>query len=64
MRLIREKEINHRYLQYSLDTIRVVDEARRQNGIVFETVMFLQGSRNNRRAFNAGLYPYVGKYSA
>ena len=36
VRLIREKEIDHRYLQYSLDTVRVVDEARRQNGIVFE----------------------------
>ncbi len=36
IRLIREKEVNHKYLQYSLDTIRVIDEARRQNGIVFQ----------------------------
>lgn len=36
IRLIAENEIAHRYLQYSLDTIRVMDEARRQNGIVFE----------------------------
>lgn len=36
LRLIEEKEINHKYLQYSLDTIRIIDEARRQNGIVFQ----------------------------
>ena len=35
LRLIEEKEINNKYLQYSLDTIRVIDEVRRQNQIVF-----------------------------
>lgn len=35
LRLIEEKEINHKYLQYSLDTIRVIDEVRRQNQILF-----------------------------
>ena len=33
IRLIRDKEVNHKYLQYSLDTIRVIDEIRRQNEI-------------------------------
>ena len=33
--LIRNKEIDHKYLQYSLDAIRVIDEVRRQNGIKF-----------------------------
>ena len=36
LRLIKENEVDHKYLQYSLDTIRVIDEARRQNGIVFQ----------------------------
>lgn len=40
LRLIRENEVNHKYLQYSLDTIRVIDEARRQNGIVFSSDLF------------------------
>lgn len=35
-KLISEKDIGHPYRQYSLDTARVVDEARRQNGIVFQ----------------------------
>ena len=35
IRLIKNKEVNHKYLQYSLDTIRIIDEVRRQNGIVF-----------------------------
>lgn len=35
-RLIEAKEVEHKYLKYSLDTIRVIDEARRQNGIVFQ----------------------------
>lgn len=35
IRLIENKEVNHKYLQYSLDAIRVIDEVRRQNGIVF-----------------------------
>lgn len=30
----------------------------------FKVVMFLQGSGNNRRTFNAGSYTYAGKYSA
>ena len=40
IRLIENKNVNHKYLQYSLDTIRIADEVRRQNGIVFpgETV--------------------------
>lgn len=36
VRLAAENEVCHKYLRYSLDTIRVVDEARRQNGIVFD----------------------------
>lgn len=35
IRLIENKEVNHKYLQYSLDAIRVIDEVRRQNRIVF-----------------------------
>lgn len=35
IRLIENNDINHKYLQYSLDTIRVIDEVRRQSGIVF-----------------------------
>lgn len=35
-RLVREKCIEHPYQRYSLDTLRVTDEARRQNGIVFQ----------------------------
>lgn len=41
LRLIQENEVNHRYLQYSLDTIRVIDEARRQNEIVFSSDLVL-----------------------
>ncbi|MGC4018732.1 MAG: Gfo/Idh/MocA family oxidoreductase [Muricomes sp.] len=33
--LIKEKCVEHSYRTYSLDTARVIDEARRQNGIVF-----------------------------
>ena len=33
--LIRNGETDHKYLQYSLDTIRVIDEVRRQTGILF-----------------------------
>lgn len=35
LRLIEEKKTDHPYLTYSLDTIRVIDEARRQNGVLF-----------------------------
>ena len=35
LELIRNQEIDHKYLQYSLDAIRVIDEVRRQNGIKF-----------------------------
>lgn len=35
--LIKNNEINHKYLQYSLDTIKVIDEARRQSGIVLSS---------------------------
>lgn len=35
IRLIKDKDVNHKYLQYSLDTIRIIDEVRRQNGIIF-----------------------------
>lgn len=41
LRLIEKKEVDHKYLQYSLDTIRVIDEARRQNGIVFSADLVL-----------------------
>ena len=36
IRLIENHEIKHKYTQYSLDTIKVIDEARRQSGIRFE----------------------------
>ena len=35
IRLIRDKEVNHKYLKYSLHTIRVLDEIKRQAGIRF-----------------------------
>lgn len=35
LRLIERDEINHKYLQYSLDAIRVIDEVRRQAEIIF-----------------------------
>ncbi|WP_246597420.1 Gfo/Idh/MocA family protein [Faecalicatena faecalis] len=35
-RLVRENRVEHPYKKYSLDTLRVTDEARRQNGIVFQ----------------------------
>lgn len=35
--LIENNEINHKYLQYSLDTMKVIDEARRQAGIVLSS---------------------------
>lgn len=35
-RLADEKCIEHPYIKYSLDAARVIDEARRQNGIVFQ----------------------------
>lgn len=37
LRLIKENEIRHKYLQYSIDAIRVIDEVRRQGGIEFPT---------------------------
>ena len=33
--LVREKQIHHPYLDYSLQTLTIIGEARRQNGIVF-----------------------------
>ena len=35
LKLIQKKEVDHKYLKYSLDTIRVLDEVRRQAGICF-----------------------------
>lgn len=35
LKLIENKEVEHKYLQYSLDTIRVLDEVKRQTGIRF-----------------------------
>lgn len=35
IRLIEAGEVNHKYLQYSLDTIKVIDEARRQTSLHF-----------------------------
>lgn len=35
LKLIEKKEVDHKYLKYSLDTIRVLDEVRRQTGIRF-----------------------------
>ena len=35
LKLIEKKEVNHKYLKYSLDTIRVLDEVRRKTGIRF-----------------------------
>lgn len=34
--LVQENCVEHPYKKYSLDTLRVTDEARRQNGIVFQ----------------------------
>lgn len=34
--LVKENRVEHPYLTYSLDTIRVVDAVRKQNGIVFD----------------------------
>lgn len=36
VRLAEEKCMDHPYKKYSLDTLHVIDEARRQNGIVFQ----------------------------
>ena len=35
LKLIEKKEVNHKYLKYSLDTTRVLAEVRRQTGIPF-----------------------------
>lgn len=35
LKLIEKKEVDHKYLKYSLDTIRVLDEVKRQTGIQF-----------------------------
>ena len=35
LRLIENNEIDHKYLNYSLDAIRVIDEVRKQTGIRF-----------------------------
>ncbi len=35
LKLVEQKQVDHKYLQYSLDTIRVVDEVRRQTNIQF-----------------------------
>lgn len=35
LKLIEKKEVDHKYLKYSLGTIRVLDEVRRQTGIRF-----------------------------
>src|SRR5699024_9330635 len=35
LKLIQKKEVDHKYLKYSLDTIRVLDEVRCQAGICF-----------------------------
>ncbi len=35
LRLVENKEVDHKYLKYSLDTIRILDEVKRQAGIRF-----------------------------
>ena len=35
-RLIQDRQVVHPYLEYSMNTLKVTDEARRQNGIVFQ----------------------------
>lgn len=35
LKLVEKNEVNHKYLKYSLDTIRVLDEVKRQIGIRF-----------------------------
>lgn len=35
LKLVENKEVEHKYLRYSLDTIRVLDEVKRQTGIGF-----------------------------
>lgn len=42
MTLIENDTADHRYLRYSLDTVRVIDEARRQCGIVFPQDSYLK----------------------
>ncbi len=39
LRLVENNAIDHKYLRYSLDTIRVIDEVRRQTGIRFSADM-------------------------
>lgn len=36
VRLVNEKCVHHPYISYSIDTLSVADEARKQNGIVFQ----------------------------
>ena len=35
LKLVEKKEADYKYLKHSLDTIRVLDEVRRQTGIRF-----------------------------
>ena len=35
LKLVEMNEVNHKYLKYSLHTIRVLDEIKRQAGIRF-----------------------------
>lgn len=39
--LIREKNVEHPYLQHTLHTLQIADEARKQNGIVFDADLVL-----------------------
>ena len=40
-KLIKEKQVEHPYLYHTLNTLRIVDEARKQNGIVFDADLML-----------------------
>lgn len=39
--LIKGNQVEHPYLQYTMNTLRIVDEARKQNGIVFDADLML-----------------------
>lgn len=41
VRLVKAGEVKHRYLEYTLDTMWIIDEVRRQTGIVFPADLVL-----------------------
>ena len=49
VRLIEAKEVEHKYLKYSLDTIRVIDEARRVGGYMVKKMIEQQELSTRRQ---------------